>query len=127
MNNWEDIANALWGDILQWVRDQKANGRTGNSIAKQIGVKNRSHITMWLNGERKADQASFAKLMKYAEGAGLDYRNYFPKPTLQALKSETCGDRIAILEKQNVELESTIAKLQAELAEIRSERDMALG
>lgn len=119
MSNWENIANALWGAILQGVRDQKALGRTGVSIAEQIGVKNRSHITMWLNGERKSDQTSFAKLMEYAENAGLDYRDYFPdaqaKPTPQLPQDGTCGDRIAALEKQNAELEAQVKDLEAQV------------
>ena len=119
MNNWEAIANALWRDILKWVQDQKANGYSGDNIAKAIGVKNRSHITLWLKGERKADHASFAKLMEYAERAGLDYRDYFPdvqaKPRLQTPKDKTCGDRVATLEKRNTELEAQVKELEAQV------------
>lgn len=52
MSDWEDIANALWNDIRRWVQNQKDSGHTLASIAEKIGVKNRSHISLWLSGER---------------------------------------------------------------------------
>ena len=49
-------------------------------IADMVGVGNRAVISEWINGNRKAENTSFANLMTYLERLGYDYRDYFPTP-----------------------------------------------
>lgn len=80
-NHWEKAAKEAWAAILAKVKELNASGLTLQDIANKVGVSNRSIISGWISGERKAENASFANLMSYLEGLGLDYADFFPPRT----------------------------------------------
>lgn len=77
MDKWEKIAAQAWQAILSKVQAMKAEGNTLQQIADTVGVKNRSLIGEWLNGNREAANTSFPNLMGYLENLGIDYRDIF--------------------------------------------------
>ena len=116
MNNWEEIGHAMWDAILDWVKTQDKNGVTYQKIAEILGIKNRSLVGEWINGNKKAEKTSFALMMTYLERAGLDYRDFFPDRGTQTTVSPTPaaqdGQRIAELEAQVKELEAQVRALE---------------
>lgn len=81
MDKWEHTALMAWQAILSRVQAMKSEGKTLQQIADIIGVKNRSLIGEWLNGNREAANAPFSNLMGYLERLGLDYQDFFPAKT----------------------------------------------
>ena len=122
MNDWENIARTMWGAIHDWAQARKDSGATLQEIANILGVRNRSVIGEWLNGNKKAEKTSFALLMTYLERAGLDYRDFFPSRDTQNVVSPSpespnsgnneCRQRIAELEDQVEELKAQIQALE---------------
>lgn len=82
MDRWKDTAQAAWEAMLVKVRDLKNEGKTLQEIADILGHGNRSLVSEWLQGNRKAENASFASFMNYLERLGLDYREFFPPAPL---------------------------------------------
>lgn len=77
-NRWEKTAKAAWDAILAKVKELNGSGLNLQEIADKVGVSNRSIISGWINGERKAENASFADLMSYLERLELDYDVFLP-------------------------------------------------
>lgn len=80
MDRWKDTAQAAWEAILTRVKTLKGEGKTLQEIADLVGHGNRALVSEWLQGNRKAKNASFSNFMNYLERLGLDYRDYFPAP-----------------------------------------------
>lgn len=78
MDKWEKTAAQAWQAILSKVEAMRHDGQTLQQIADAVGVKNRSLIGEWLNGNREAANAPFPNLMSYLENLGIDYRKFFP-------------------------------------------------
>ena len=119
MNNWQNVAESLWGAVLDRVKTLKAEGDTLQAIADRVGVNHRSVVGEWLKGNRQAANAAMGDLMSYAERLGIDYRHYFPggEPPAQepATDCATCRKLLA-KEKENQKLLQQIEKLRLELA-----------
>lgn len=78
MDKWEITAAQAWQAVLSKVESMRNEGKTLQQIADTVGVKNRSLIGEWLNGNREAANAPFPNLMSYLENLGIDYRKFFP-------------------------------------------------
>ena len=78
MDKWEKTAAQAWLAIRSKVEAMRNEGKTLQQIADAVGVKNRSLIGEWLNGNREAANAPFPNLMSYLENLGIDYRKFFP-------------------------------------------------
>lgn len=85
MNKWEITAQKAWEAILEKVKTLYSQGMTDQKIADLIGAGNRSVITEWRKGNRKAINTTFANLMSYLEKLDLDYESLFPAtvPTIK--------------------------------------------
>lgn len=70
MEKWQKIAENAWAAILSRVESMKAEGMTLQQISDIVGTKNRTVIGEWLNGNRKAVNATFPDMMKYLENLG---------------------------------------------------------
>ena len=96
MDKWEQTALMAWQAILSKVQVMKSEGKTLQQIADIIGVKNRSLIGEWLNGNREAANAPFSNLMGYLERLGLDYQNFFPvrTPEIRRVSSHAPTEKV---------------------------------
>lgn len=84
MDRWKETAQVAWEAILARVKALKEEGKTLQEIADMVGHGNRALVSEWLQGNRKAENASFANFMNYLEGLQLDYRDFFPtSPTIR--------------------------------------------
>lgn len=84
MDRWKKTAQAAWEAILMRVKTLKEEGKTLQEIADMLGHGNRALVSEWLQGNRKAENASFSNFMNYLDGLGIDYREFFPPaPTIR--------------------------------------------
>lgn len=88
MDKWEKTAAQAWLAIRSKVEAMRNEGKTLQQIADAVGVKNRSLIGEWLNGNREAANAPFPNLMSYLENLGIDYRKIFPAVDCEATKED---------------------------------------
>ena len=79
MDKWDAAAAKAWQAILEKVRYlNEKEGVTLEAIAQRLGIKNRGSVSLWLSGDRKAENTSFPNMLRYLENLGLDYWDYFP-------------------------------------------------
>lgn len=79
MDKWDETAAKAWVAILEKVRQLNSEGQTLEQISKLLGIKNRGSISLWLSGDRKAENTSFPNMLRYLERLGLDYATYLPE------------------------------------------------
>lgn len=82
MEKWQNVAEKAWAAILSRVEAMKAEGMTLQQISDIVGTKNRTVIGEWLNGNRKAVNATFSDMMKYLENLGFLPAAFFQKSAI---------------------------------------------
>ena len=98
----------------------KAEGKTLQEIADAVGVKNRSLIGEWINGNREAANAPFSNLMSYLENLGFDYRDFFPS-TEKGTRTSDGGDEEAVIRHASPHAPLKEAGTNEELARLRAQ------
>ena len=79
MDKWDIAATKAWAAILEKVRSLNEKGETLEAIAKRLGMKNRGSISLWMSGDRKAENTPFPKMLRYLDSLGLNFSDYLPE------------------------------------------------
>lgn len=81
MDKWEESATKAWKAILERVNYLNKTERIPmETLAQRLGFKNKGSVSLWLSGDRKAENTPFPKMLRYLESLGLDYQDYLPAP-----------------------------------------------
>lgn len=95
MDKWDASATRAWEAVILQVRALREGGQTLDSIAKLLGVKNRSTISLWLDGQRQAQNTSFPTMLRYLERLGLSYGDFLPPlPTIRRTGAYSPTDKV---------------------------------
>lgn len=78
MNLYDDIAQKMWHTIIGDVTAMQEKGLTLQEIADRLGLKSRSLISEWIHGNRKAENTSFANMLKYISALGYSVYDFLP-------------------------------------------------
>lgn len=78
-DRFDEAQKLAWERILKEVRRLRdEEGMTLDQIAQRLGVPHRAKISLWLNGEQKAENATFSNMCRYLAALGIDPKECIP-------------------------------------------------
>ncbi len=113
---YDQLAENSWHLILDSIHKLRQEKKTLVEIAKILGVKNRSLISEWINGNREISRSSFANMIKYLDALGYSVhgcevvkKTDFTKVNKEASTNiDSLKDEIKKLKKENNKLKEKL-------------------